>query len=88
MKKEEIINNVTENDKTNENSTLMKHKNPGVYKQGSIDEWLGRNFEFNHVNTENEKSSLPCPTEGCICCTFSRIFDKYRPKTRSRMLSR
>ena len=37
MKKEEIINNVTENDKTNENSTLMKHKNPGVYKQGSID---------------------------------------------------
>ena len=62
--------------------------NPVVYKQRSIDVWLGRNFEFNYVNTENEKPSLPCPVEGCICCIFCRIFDNYHLDTWSRMLSR
>ena len=79
---------MTKNDEINENFTLTKQKNPGVYKQRSIDVWLGRNFEFNNVNTEHEKPSLPCPAEGCICGTFSRIFDNYHPDTRRRMLSR
>ena len=49
---------------------------------------LGRNFEYNYVNTEHEKPSLSCPKEGYICGTFSRIFDNYNPDIRCRMLSR
>jgi len=63
---------VTENDEINEKYNLTKQ----------------RKFEFNYVNTENEKPSLPCPVDGCICGTFSRIFDKHLPETRNRMLSR
>ena len=80
------INKVTENDEINENFTLTKQKKLGVYKQRSIDVWLGKNFGFNYVNIEHEKPSLPCPTEGCICGIFSRIFDKYEPDIRCRML--
>ena len=79
---------MTKNDKINEKFTWTKQKNPGVYKQRSIDEWLGRNFEFNYVNTEDDKPSLLFPADGCICGTFSKIFDKYCPETRSRMLAR
>ena len=78
---------MTENDEINKKINLMKQKNSEVYKQWLIDEWLSRKFEFNYVNTENEKLSLPCPVDGCICETFSRIFDKYLPETRSRILS-
>ena len=67
---------------------LTKQKKTGVCKQRSSDVWLGRNFKFNYVNTEHEKASLFCPVEGCICGTFSRIFDNYHPYTRIRMLSR
>ena len=86
--KEEIINKVNKNDQFNKKSTSTKQKKQGVYKQRSIDVWLGRNFEYIYVNTEHEKPSLPCPTEGCICGTFSRIFDNYDPDIRCRMLSR
>ena len=79
---------MNENDEFNENFTLIKQKRQGVYKQRSIDVWLGRNFEYNYVNTEHEKLILPCPVEGCICGTFSRIFDNYDPDIRCRMLSR
>ena len=79
---------MTENDEINETFTLTKQKNPWVYKKWSIDKWLGRNFEFNYVNIENEKPSLPCPADGCICGTFPRIYDKYLFEIRSRMLSR
>ena len=79
---------MTENDEINENFTLTKQKKLGFYKQRSIDVWLGKNFGFNYVNIEHEKPSLPCPTEGCICGTFSRIFDYYDPNIRCRMLSR
>ena len=78
---------MTKNDKINEKFTWTKQKNPGVYKQRSIDKWLGRDFEFNYINTENKKPSLPCPVERCICDTFSKIFNKYLPETRSRILS-
>ena len=60
--------------------------NLDVYKRHFIDDLLGRNFEFNHINTLNEKPSLPCPVDGYVCGTFSRIFDKYLPKTRNKML--
>ena len=79
---------MTENDEINENFLLTIQKKPGVYKQRSIDGWLGRNFEYNYVNTDHEKPSLPCPAKGCIYGTFSRIFDNYDPDTRCRMLSR
>ena len=79
---------MNENDEINENFTLTKQKKQGVYKQRSIDVWFGRNFEYNYVNTDNEKPSLPCPAEGCIYGTFSRIFDNYDPDIRCRMLSR
>ena len=55
---------MTENDEINETFTLTKQKNPGVYKQRSIGKWF-------YINTENEKLSLPCPADGCICGTFS-----------------
>ena len=84
---------MNENDEINENFTLTKQnktkqKKQGVYKQRSIDVWIGRNFEYNYVNTEHEKASLPCPAEGCIWGTFSRIFDNYDPDIRCRMSSR
>ena len=66
---------------------LQRNKRNRDYKQRSIDVWLGRNFEFNYVNTEHDKPSLPCPTEENICGKFSRIFDNYHQGTRSRMLS-
>ena len=79
---------MTENDEFNEKITFTKQNNPRVNKKQSIDVWLGRNFEFNYVNTKNEKLSLPCPTEGCICGTSFRIFNNYHPDSRSRMFSR
>ena len=78
---------MTENDEINKKIILTKQKNPEVYRQRSIDKWLGRKFEFNYVNTENEKPSLPYPVDGGICGTNSRIFYKYLPETRSRILS-
>ena len=50
---------MNKNDEFNENFTLTKQKKQEVYKQRSIDVWLGRNFEYNYVNTEHEKPSLP-----------------------------
>ena len=79
---------MNENDEFNENFTLTKQKKQGVCKQRSIDVWIGRNFEYNYVNTKHEKPSLPCPAEGCIYGTFSRIFDNYDQDIRCRMLSR
>ena len=49
---------------------------------------IGSNFEYNYINTEHEKLSLPCLVEGCIYGIFSRIFDNYDPYIRCRMLSR
>ena len=86
--KEEIIKKVNESDEFNETFTLTKQKKQGVYKQRSIDVWLGRNLEYNYVNTVHEQPSLSCPAEGCICGTFFRIFDNYDPDIRCQMLSR
>ena len=41
-----------------------------------------------YVNTDHENPSLPCPAEGCICGTFSIIFDNYDLDIRCQMLSR
>ena len=86
--KEEIIKKVNKSDEFNETFTLTKQKKQGVYKQRSIDVWLGRNFEQNYVNTVHRKPSLPCPAEGCICGTFSKQIENYDPDIRCRMLSR
>ena len=38
---------------------------------------LGRTYDYNYVNANNSKQSLPCPAEGCKCGFFSKIFDSY-----------
>lgn len=41
------MNKANENDDFNEYFTFTKQKKHGVYKQRSIDVWLGKNFEYN-----------------------------------------
>ena len=85
--KEEIITKMTGNDEINENFTLTKQKKPGFNNQRSIDLLLRKNFEFNYVNTEHKRQSLPYPTEGCICGLFFKFFNIYDPDIRCRIIN-
>ena len=38
---------------------------------------LGRTYDYNYVNSNNPKPSLPCPTLACTCGLFSICFDHY-----------
>ena len=61
--------------KQNNNETkIIKNKNKEKYSERTIQSWLGRTYDYNYVNSNNSKPSLPCPALGRTCGLFPNFF--------------
>ena len=77
--------NVQDKDNIPKQFTLTKQKNNEIktiknkekYSERIGKLWLGRTYDYNYVNSNNSKPSLPCPAPGCTCGVFSKIVDHY-----------
>ena len=60
----------------NETKTV-KNKNKEKYSEGTSKSWLDITYDYNHVDSNNSKTSLICPALGYTCSLFSNLFDHH-----------
>ena len=62
----------------NETKTVKnKNKNKEKYSEGTSKSWLDITYDYNHVDSNNSKTSLICPALGYTCSLFSNFFDHH-----------